>query len=171
MNVGAGDGYYAVGCLRAGFAATSVAFEATAEGRQHLAEVAQLNGVADRLEIRGTCTADELLSLDAGPSTLLLMDIEGGEFEVLTADVLEHLRHAHVIIELHEWRADSATGLARILADAERLGFAVDWLRTGARDPGSLAELRDASDDDRWSVCSEGRPEPMRWLCLTPRAG
>lgn len=168
VNVGAGDGLHTVGSLLKGFALSALAFEASEEGRERIAAIAALNGVADRLEIRGICRASDLLVLESSPSTLVLMDIEGGEFDVLTREVLEHFRDADLIVELHEWHEESEQGLARILADAERVGFVVTWLHTGPRDPGSIEELRTYSDDDRWAVCSEGRPEPMRWLCLTP---
>jgi precorrin-6B methylase 2 len=168
INVGAGDGYYAVSCLHSGIASRCIAFEASERGRHNLLSAAENNGVLNSIEVRGFCASADLLSVPIEPSTLLLVDIEGAEFELLTASVLNHLRTAHIIVELHEWQENIAQKVAQLLLDARRAGFSVDWLTTSARDPNAFEELREYSDDDRWSLCSEGRQASMRWLCLSP---
>jgi hypothetical protein len=72
VNVGAADGYYAVGLKRRYPDATVIAYEADAQQRELLQRVAAANGVA--VEIRGAAGPGDL----AGAS-LVVMDCEGCE--------------------------------------------------------------------------------------------
>ena len=173
VNLGAGDGFYGVGLVVAGMVGRSVCFEASEEGRAALLRTAELNGVADRVEILGAAGPDFM----AHPSVaglaparrLILVDIEGGEFDLLTDEVLAAARESHLVVELHGRMVRGGSEQeARLL---ERLGthFACSLLMTGARDPARLPELASMGDSDRWLLCSEGRPYPMRWACCAPR--
>ena len=53
VDVGAAEGYYAVGMLFRNPTLVTVAFEADPESRKVLAELGNLNGVADRLDVKG----------------------------------------------------------------------------------------------------------------------
>jgi hypothetical protein len=145
VNVGAADGYYAVGLARRCPAATVIAYEADAGQRALLARVAAANGV--ELEIRGTA---ERLPPDAA---LVIMDCEGCEAALL---VPEPLRAATVIVELHDFVTPGDPILARFAATHE-----VTVIPTGPQPPQRGSELTLA--------LSEYRPGPMRWAVLTPR--
>src|ERR1700733_10441447 len=60
VNVGAGDGYYAVGFSQRLRSTNIVAFEAESQARDNLARNAVLNGVADHIQIHGACGIAEL---------------------------------------------------------------------------------------------------------------
>jgi hypothetical protein len=55
INVGAAEGYYAVGCATLWPQATVTAFEASEEGRRFLARNVQLNGLQSRVKMMGYC--------------------------------------------------------------------------------------------------------------------
>src|SRR5258708_4505437 len=57
IDLGAAEGYYAVGLALRNPQARVVAFEQQDIGRAALWRMAQLNGVADRIEIHGRCAA------------------------------------------------------------------------------------------------------------------
>ena len=63
VNVGAGEGYYAVGLARRHSDIRVVAFEALEAGRAAIVRMAHLNRVADRIAVRGCC--DLLAALQA----------------------------------------------------------------------------------------------------------
>jgi hypothetical protein len=170
VDVGAADGYYAIGCLLAGWVKHAYCFEASAEGREVIARNAQANGLADRVTILGIANQDFIVRLiedfHVDPSKVLgIIDIEGGEFEILDAANLELLRDAHLVVELHEMVPGSQAGMKRLL-DAIPEGISTRFISTGERNPGAFEILDGWPDDDRWMICSEGRAQRMRWLIL-----
>lgn len=173
VDLGAADGYYAVGCLTSGLVERAVAFEASDEGQAAIRANARANGVADRIEVRGVADPTFAASLSASSQVdfreaVVIIDIEGGEFDVLTSACIGSLAGAMIVVELHEWVEGAERGLQRIIADAEP-DFEISFLTTGARDLSPFTILRDWPDDDRWILCSESRRHLMRWLVLTPK--
>jgi hypothetical protein len=107
IDIGAAEGWYAVGLLYRKIARKVVAFELTDSGQKACRDTAGKNAVAGRLEVRGKCTVDELrLLLCSLPRTgyrvLIISDCEGYENELFTADMLKLCRKAHLIIETHD---------------------------------------------------------------------
>ena len=104
VNVGSADGYYAIGmCLRMPDV-EMIAYEMDADRRDKLRYVAELNGVLDRLDIRGLCEPDDLervLSEPGGP-TLIMSDVEGHEEVLLDPVRIPALRGAYILVEVHE---------------------------------------------------------------------
>jgi hypothetical protein len=145
VNVGAADGYYAVGLARRCATASVVAYEADDEQRELLARVAAANRV--ELEIRGA--ADQL---QPGPA-LVVMDCEGCEASLLDP---EPLGAATVIVELHDFIAPTDEAIARFHSTHD-----IDLVATGPQPPhrGSPLDL----------ALSEYRPGPMRWAVMIPR--
>jgi hypothetical protein len=85
VNVGCAEGYYAIG-LASRMPGTEVfAFDIDPIARQQTARLASIVGVADRVNIRGKCTAASLEEL-IGDNTLLAIDIEGFEVQLLDPD-------------------------------------------------------------------------------------
>jgi hypothetical protein len=147
-------------------------FELAARGRKVIAKCAASNGVESKIVIlgRADCAFIEHIPLEYRDKSVVLIDIEGAEFELLTAGVFSALRGSIIVIELHEWLfADGAQKLQRLRADAQK-DFIVTELRTSARDLSNFPELDAFSDDDRWLLCSEGRSRSMRWYRLDPKA-
>ncbi|HWM12657.1 MAG TPA: hypothetical protein VNO82_25075, partial [Solirubrobacteraceae bacterium] len=145
VNVGAADGYYAVGLARRCPAAKVTAYEADAEQRALLARVAAANVV--ELEIEGT--AERLPELTG----LVVVDCEGCEHALLDP---AGLRSATVIAELHDFVAPADALIGRFEPT-----HAVTVIPTGAQPPhrGSALDL----------ALSEYRPGPMRWAVMTPQ--
>lgn len=100
-DIGAAEGFYAIGAAMNG--AKVVAWEGEKPQRETIQAVARWNGVAASIELRGYCTADELLSTvktDGAPS-IILMDTEGFETELITEALLKQCRGTSFLIELH----------------------------------------------------------------------
>jgi hypothetical protein len=110
VDVGAAEGYYAVGLARQYTDCHVVAFEANEHGRELLEQMALLNGVRDRMRIRGFCDSKSLggALLDSG-RTLVIMDVEGGEKLLLDPVMVPELLDAHIIVEIHDF-VDSELG-------------------------------------------------------------
>lgn len=107
IDVGAAEGYYAVGCGLKFPKARVIAFEGTEEGRQLLDQVIQQNQVSDRVEVRGYCTPEALKAetdrCQKQGNQLLIMDVEGAEEELLKLHQASDLSQFYILIELHDW--------------------------------------------------------------------
>ena len=172
IDVGAADGYYAVGGLTSGLFDRVVCFESDKGGQRIIAENAEMNGVRDRLTILGEAKGRFVQEACASAqielsSTVLLVDIEGGEYDLLSEEVLVNLRQSRLIVELHRVdgvNADSEIALRRRLAS----NFKVTYVTQGARNPNQFPLLAGWSDDDRWLMCSESRGKLMEWALCEP---
>lgn len=103
VNIGAADGYYAVGLARLWPNAEIIAYEATTFKHPRIRMVAEANGVADRIRIRGFCTHEELAQDLSRPGlSLLFVDIDGGEIPLLEPACVPALAHAYLLVELHD---------------------------------------------------------------------
>lgn len=174
VDVGAADGYYAIGAVKAGLVPRAVCFEISEEGQAVIANNAERNGVARSIEVRGEAGVtflEQVPERDWSPTrpAVFLFDIEGGEFDLLTDAILAQLRNSYVIVEVHETQGISS-GRAESLIARTRESFNVEVLGTGPRDPGAIPELRSWPDDDRWLLVSESRQYDMRWLILSPKS-
>jgi len=104
INVGAADGYYAIGLLRQMPRTKVTAFEGALEHHAGLLRTAVLNDVAGRFTLKGFCHPDDLgaeLAELPGP-TLVLADIEGGELDMLDLINVPRLSYADILVETHD---------------------------------------------------------------------
>jgi hypothetical protein len=150
VNVGAADGYYAVGLARRCPAARVIVYEADPAQRALSERVAAANGVS--AEMRGAATTREMATIAGGDRTLVIMDCEGCERALLEPGEVPWLGEATIVVELHDVY-DPGIGeavMARFAATHD-----VDVIPTGPQPPGG--------------VLSEQRPGPMRWAIMTPR--
>jgi len=170
IDLGAADGYYGLGVLVGELFEKSYCFEITEKGREVIARNAALNTLQDRVTILGEAKPDfytQIAPQDLADA-LLLIDIEGAEFDIVSADTFAAFAKSTVIIEVHEWYPDIQDRLTRLLQQSAATHTARRF-STGARDLSSFAELKIINDSERWLLCSEGRPYLMSWYRFDPR--
>lgn len=170
VDIGAADGYYAIGALINGWAERSYCFEISELGQEVIREQSELNLVSDKVFVFGEATNNvlEVLLDSTGESPsdwVVLIDIEGGEFDLLSDELLEKLVGATLIVEVHDF-GQNAGRLPELLTLMEK-HFIVRQIYTGKRDLSQFEFQHDWPDDDRWLLCSEGRPKLMTWLIAT----
>lgn len=170
INLGAADGYYANGMIIAGKVKMSYAYEIEQESRDILLLNARLNGLSEKVVIRGEAFPDFYRDFKQSElnNSIILCDIEGGEFRLFNSETFSHLWSAIIIIELHDWAFPGETELVADLICAAEGTHRTKILKMSIRDLSSFEELEVLCDDDRWMICSEGRPRMMSWLLLTP---
>jgi len=171
VDVGAADGFYAVGALVSGLFSRTIAFEMSEEGRQTISESARLNHVEARITIEGHADKQFVRQLkDFDPAdTVILVDIEAGEFELFDEGVFSSLAGGIVIIELHhQFRSDGDALLRKLLSQSEA-HFEHRLFSMGARDLSKFSEVHAYPDNCRWLLCAESRPLLMSWVVLQPR--
>jgi hypothetical protein len=104
FNVGAADGYYAIGLALRSSSSRVIAFEALPELHPVVSRTAEANGVADRVAVFGACGIDELRRhlAEAGGKSLVVMDIEGGEAKLLDPVAVPELTRSDILVETHD---------------------------------------------------------------------
>lgn len=171
VDLGAADGFYALGSVGLGLFEHCIAYEADANRRKALISSAAHAGIEDKLLVRGHAGESVFSDLIADgvdfAETVILCDIEGGEFEIFDPETLWMIREAQVVIEIHDWSASKTlTGGLKLMAENV---FDVSVVRTGCRDLSSFRDLRRLPDNERWLLASEGRREMGVWLHFKPR--
>jgi hypothetical protein len=171
INFGAADGYMSLGPLFAGFCQRSICFEMTQEGRHAVARNADLNKLTDKVEIRGIVDDSILIHLDeldiSPKHALILCDIEGAEFDVLNSKVLNDLRGAKIIVELHDRIMEGGVALRNALIERLPDGARYRILRSGETlSYNSIEDLESLSDNDRALVLSDGRKVFGEWMVI-----
>jgi hypothetical protein len=172
IDCGAADGFFAVGALISGAYEFVWAFEMSEQQRQGLKKNAEVNFVQNKMRILGAAGEDFLeaiekdLQFDYKESTFLI-DIEGGEYEILSETNLAKMKDSVLIIELHDFTDEEKAQRISLISRAQKFhnGYLIT---TGPRDLSGMPELDYLNDSNRWLVCSEGRPRAMDWLVLLP---
>jgi hypothetical protein len=171
INIGAGEGYYAVGCARLWPHATVTAFETGEEGRTLLARNVELNGLQSRVRILGHCGREQLqAAIFNGQRTLVIVDVEGAEGHLLDPGIIPGLVNTHIIVEIHDCVDDR---LGRTVLSQLKSSHTIEEVRTQRRRFSDFQQPR-ALWLRMWLLpylrqyADELRPGPMRWFCCTP---
>jgi hypothetical protein len=173
LNLGAAEGYYAVGFALRSPRTRVVAFEAEPDGQALIALLAAHNGVAGRIAIEGFCTVEMLARhLAAAEPPLLIVDIEGGEMELIDPQRLPALRGCTLLIELHENEKPAGDILRARFAATHVIEERWARPRTRADLPAQLRQLARFVAPHRFvAAMDERRAWQMRWFLCTPRPG
>lgn len=170
IDVGAAEGYYAVGMALRNLKARIIAFEMNAKARATLAEGVRLNDVDDRVEIRGKCEPEDLeRALMSESRPLVICDAEGCEAVLLDPAAVPSLQRAWILVELHEF-------IERCITEKIRERFVVSHEITQIwQQERTIADFPFEDFYTRWLpksylfwAVSESRPEPMSWFWMTP---
>ncbi len=166
VNVGAAEGYYAVGLALRLLDAPVHAHDADPKALKAVRRNAALNGVSERVHTGGILHGADLDRLVGGGRTLVVMDIEGGEADLLDPARARSLLRADILVELHPAAVPGIEALIRDrfsrshdmrIIEARptdaKLKYAPDWLPAAGR--------RRAVDERRG---------PQSWMWLRRRA-
>jgi hypothetical protein len=167
INIGAGEGYYAVGLARRIPGARVIAFESHEKSRELCAVLGRINGVEARVEVRGYCDRESLntrLNAESKARTVIVCDCEGAELDLLQPDLTPGLRFADLLVELHDFvRPEISRTVCARFAATHRL----EVVESTTRDPDAYPVLADLPADDREFLISEHRMRQMKWLFAT----
>jgi hypothetical protein len=173
LNIGAADGYYAVGLATRAPQAHVEAFEGLPEFHPVIARTARANGVADRVSINGICTVETLRErLEAASlPTLIVMDIEGAEVEFLDPQAVPQLARADILVEAHDAFVAGATEtlIARFSETHEVVCYTARPRTLGDFPPGFLPWLRRGFPRLAVELMNERRTGLQHWLVMTAK--
>ncbi len=165
VDVGSAEGYYAVGLALRLPKARILARDDNPRAQVLCRALAELNGVADRVEVGGRMEHGDF-ALCRAQKTLVICDIEGAEEALLDPILSPGLQVADILVECHDAMQPGLTDLiaARFAAThhVTRIGRALD----AAALPDWMEEW---SDLDRLIALWEWRAGPTPWLWMTAK--
>jgi hypothetical protein len=149
------------------------AFDLDPIAREQTARLASLAGVAGRVNIGGKCTGrilEELIS----DNTLLAIDIEGFEVQLLDPNSVDSLARASLLVEVHSSPPLDLAAAAETLQSRFKPTHHLRWFNAESRESqvyqyqpfwdGKISAARFAEYLD------EGRSEAQRWFWAEPKA-
>jgi hypothetical protein len=172
VDVGAAEGYYAVGFARALPESRIVAFEGEAEAQALLAECIAVNGSPGNVTVAGWCDAPALESaLRGSKDACVLIDAEGAEREILDPAAVPSLARATVLVELHDFLVPGIrTLLEARFAPTHRIEATPARPRAADDFPGPLTAFQKLCYGKHIANVLTDRGVPdMEWLLMTPR--
>ena len=160
INVGSGEGYYAVGFSLKSTTSNVFAYDIDKRARENLVALAELNGTADRVHIRALCTKEELQG-EITKNTLIFCDIDGGEFDLFQPEVTAELLQADLIIEMHDY---CCPGVTETLVRRFLLSHRVDISYHCAKYANDFPVLETIPNRERAFLLEEARPLTQSWM-------
>lgn len=166
VDIGAAEGYYAVGLARA-LCRDVVAFEIEPPYHAAIRALARANGLEQRVRVHGECTVASLQGALAGVACpFVLSDCEGAEAMLLDPDEVPALGRARILVELHERLVPGVTDLVlRRFESTHTAELIPTSTRSASQFPFASVLGREAFE----FAVDEGRGGPMQWALLEPR--
>jgi hypothetical protein len=163
VDIGAAEGYYAVGMALRNPAAEVVCFEMDPSVRHYLRRLARYNGVRPRLRIAGECTVAALAAaLEGADRPAVICDCEGAEDLLLDPGRVPDLRRALILVETHE-------GMVIGVEQHLRARFApthdIQVIRSRARTRDQLPRACDLTDEEAAAAMDEHRRR-AEWMMM-----
>lgn len=170
LDIGAADGYFMCAVLTKGWAKSSICYEANPKIseslRQNLAEnnvESNVRGVFDLESSKG------LLSELGKSSGLVLVDIEGGEFDPAVAELIEGLPRFKFVIELHLPLDSEEVAKLRVVGEKNHKVRLIQREKRTRIDLSTIG-IRDLLPEwEEGCLTLEGRPFPQTWMVLDTR--
>ena len=170
IDIGAADGFFAIGCLYSKLSKYCYAFEQNEISRLALHKTAEINKVANQISIMGKVDNQSFLSslpndLELS-KTVILCDIEGEEYNFFSETILKKLKKCNLIIEIHN---ESSNSKETALLKLTKKYFNVNVLLDNNKDMSEINILHNLNDIDRNLISCEGRSYIGKWWHLSPK--
>lgn len=169
IDVGAAEGYLAIGFLRRLPELHMIAFEMLENGREVIGRFAKENGVYERIDIRGKADDEglrEVLSPTDEAGQILIMDVEGYEEVLLDPEKIPELKHSHVLVELHDFAVPKVTEVIRKRFEKSHQ---IQEIFTEDRREADLPDGLKGWPRLAWQeLLEEHRPCKMSWFWMKP---
>ena len=169
VNIGAGDGYYAVGMAIRCPDAHVVVYEADPYQAWVCDGLARANGVAERIAIRPTCQPEDLAALNPPSETVVICDCEGWEDRLMVPERFGWLRSCPVVIEAHETLVPGIAAELRERFQASHHVRTIEPARRYVEDHPLLAKAPNLSAVEQEMLAAEVRHWHTPWLFGAPR--
>jgi hypothetical protein len=165
IDIGAAEGYYAVGLARRMPGARVVAFEASPAARSRCQELMDRNQVAARVDLRAAFDAGAAKDF-AGRRAFVVCDVDGYEAELFSPASAAVWQRADLLVELHDYLGVRCRDSVLAVFDSTHTAELIDSQpRPGDASPLTIG----LPPADRLLAVDEMRP-PQQWVFLRARA-
>lgn len=166
VDVGAAEGYYAVGLAKRLPKSRVVSFELEPYYRHLCRRLAASNGVANQLDVRSECKTATLRDATKNfDRWFLLCDCEGFEDRLLDPDSVPTLRTAVILVETHDFCCEGVTDR---LVSRFRATHQISTLQTTERTLKDWSFGDQVPVEERVRILNELRPARQSWLYMKP---
>jgi hypothetical protein len=168
VDIGCAEGYYAVGLARLiRSTAPVMAFDISEVAQGICAKAGEMNHVSHRLKIAGLCSVEALDQMvPSGERSLVVIDCEGAELDILRPDVIPGLRTSDLLIECRDWVSADLTDM---LHQRFSITHIVEQITEGPRQICDFPFLKELNGFERALAVCEFRPRLMHWLFCTAK--
>jgi len=160
IDVGCAEGYYAVGFALRLPAAEIVAFDTDPWARNACRQLAALNGVSDRVQVRGYCSPQRLGEVIGNEKCLILSDCEGFETILLDPVLIPSLARCDLLVEIHSGEPSPDHPLVEKFRATHR----IEYVRSEPRTGNEAGELRGFPIEARQQLMDELRQPWQGWI-------
>jgi hypothetical protein len=166
VDIGAAEGYYAVGLALRNPGVALTCFEMNPSMRHYLRRLARGNGVRRRIAIAGECTPEALEeALQGAERPAIVCDCEGAEDVLLDPRRVPGLRRASILVETHE---GMVIGVERHLLERFAPTHDIEVIRSRPRGRGDLPAGCDLTDEEAAAAMDEHRRR-AEWMFMRLR--
>lgn len=171
IDVGCGEGFYAVGLALRLVGAEVYAFDTDLRSRQLCASIAKLNGVESRVHVGDKCDGKTLRSIPLGNRALIVSDCEGYEGTLFTNEIAEMFARHDLVIETHDFiDIELSSKIRESFASTHHIRSVKSTDDIERAHSSHYPELQNYSTRDKYLILSESRPAIMEWLVMTSKA-
>lgn len=171
VNFGASDGYHILGLLKNSFFERGLAFEINAKEKLYLEDNIKKNNLESKIKTFSKANFEDVfenIELENLKKTLFLIDIEGSEFELFNERTIKILSNSFFIIENHDFMIKNKEHIEKFWSNIKNF-FDYELIYQSSRNPFSIDFLKEFSEDEKWIMMSEMRPQNMNWIFLKPK--
>ena len=171
IDLGAAEGYHIISLLKKKFFKQGLAFEISKKSREILKKNAQINKLNNRIRIYKEANLSSLKNALRNFNhrrLLFLVDIEGQEYDLFDKDFCKIFSKGTFIIEEHPFNISNKRKIKNFNQNIKKY-YNVEILKDTPKNPFNFSILEKYSDDEKYLMMSEGRPESMQWVILQPK--
>jgi len=170
VDIGCAEGYYAIGLGMKFPDAKIHAFDVDRKAQHLCRQMAELNGISNRLSVGAFCDETTLLNMKFNGRALIISDCEGYEKSLFTPKVAQFLAPHDLLIEVHDLEDPTiSTTLKSRFEKTHHIEVieSVDDARKVRHY--NFAELAPYNTRERFALLAENRMVIMEWFYLTPK--
>ncbi|MBF0123738.1 MAG: hypothetical protein HQL60_00215 [Magnetococcales bacterium] len=171
INVGCGEGLYAVGLAKTIPNSRVFAFDTHEGARANCQWLSDTNGTTDRVTVLGECSPQQLEELlsKQDADALVLIDCEGCEYELLDPALVPSLANCDILVECHDSSFQPPKPIAKTLEERFFSTHSVIRTDSGPRDPCMVPFLDNFPELAWWLSINESRDHFQTWFYFTKR--
>ena len=165
VDIGGADGFFAIGSLVNNLFEKCEVFEISKKGRISIQKNSKQNNVYDSIKIHDKASKRSLIKIDNINNSLILCDIEGGEYELFDEKLINEIYPSDIIIEIHKDKENSLVNFEKRFTKT----YSLTKITQEPRSLKNFKELENINDNNRALIMSEGRSGIQEWWYLSPK--